>query len=221
MIEKLLEIVGIERVDDIPLLWEQLKAMEVIRLFDKHFPQHPNCNSPLSPGEVIACWSCFILSRGNHRLSQVEKWAAQHLHLLAALTGKTVRPLDFSDDRLASLPARLGDRRAWQGLRVEQQFAACCLVQYVVRRKLAEAEVESERQIRGLYAGQATRATARPTTELMLEAFDGVSMMIGKNEKGETLAWLTPLNELQKRIIELVGFSQEIYLRPVTHFQNL
>jgi transposase len=577
MIEKLLEIVGIERVDDIPLLWEQLKAMEVIRLFDKHFPQHPNWHSTLSPGEVIACWLCFILSRGNHRLSQVEKWAAQHLHLLAALTGKPVRPLDFSDDRLASLLARLGDRRAWQGfeqelssnlLRVydlnpqivrldttsaktyagvsegglfqfghskdhrpdlaqvkismasldplglpvstsvvegnraddplylpeitrvrettnrrgllyvgdkkmaaldlrafissggdyylcplglkqlsaaerealitelfarqrqaqivadeqthqplgvgfeitltrtsafsgggetsweerilafscferalreakkldeaieqahselsklnerkqgkkrlngEQIAEACaeivkrrgvegivnfrvetavfqrevrawkdrparcereeehevkievdelrllkrrqllgwsfyatntlrerlrleraivayrgqhqieqgfgrmkgrrlgllpmflkidlhvgglihllviglrllCLVQYVVRGKLAEAEVESERQIRGLYAGQATRATARPTTELMLEAFDGVSMMIGKNEKGETLAWLTPLNELQKRIIDLVGFSQEIYLRLVTHFQNL
>lgn len=95
------------------------------------------------------------------------------------------------------------------------------LVQYLVRRKLAAAQVESERQMKGLYAGQASRATMRPTTELMLEAFGGVSLMIGKNKKGQTVAWLTPLNELQKRILHLLGFSQEIYFRLVTHFQNL
>jgi len=576
MIEKLLEIIGIERVDDIPLLWEQLKAMGIIQLFDKHFPQHPNWQGDLTPGEVLACWLCFILSCGNHRVSHVQKWAAQHLHLLAALTGKRVRALDLSDDRLAGLLAQLGDRAAWPpfeqefsrgrrrvyDLRVEivrldatsaktyagvsedglfqfghskdhrpdlaqvkismasldplglpvsttvvagnwaddplyepeiirvremtgkrgllyvgdQKMAALatrafiggggdyylcplglkqlseserevligeffarqhepqiilkpetdepigvgfeitgvrtaaftggsratwterilafssferapseakkldqaieraqselaqlnerkpgkkrldaeqtaqagvqivnrhgvegivnfsvetqvkerevrawkdrparterehrhevkvsldqealrtrrqqlgwsfyatnhhreqlplarailayrgqytieqgfgrfkgrrlgllplflkldrpvaglipmlvigwrllCLVQSVVRRKRAEAEVASERQITGLYAGQASRATTRPTTELMLDAFEGVSLMIGKNEKGQTVAWLTPLNELQQRILDLLGFSQEIYLRLV-HFQNL
>jgi transposase len=96
-----------------------------------------------------------------------------------------------------------------------------CLAQYVGRRKLAAAEVESERQIKGLYVGQASRATTRPTTELMLGAFEGVNLMIGKNEQGQTVAGLTPLNELQKRILDLLGFSQEIYLRLVTHFQNL
>jgi len=107
MIEKLLEIIGIERVDDIPLLWEQLKIMGVIRLFDKHFPPHPNWEGDLTPGEVIAC---FILSHGNHRVSHLEKWAAQHVHLLEALTGKRVRALDFSDDRLADLLKQMGDR---------------------------------------------------------------------------------------------------------------
>jgi transposase len=96
-----------------------------------------------------------------------------------------------------------------------------CLVQFVVRRQLAAAKIASERQLKGLYPGQASRATTRPTTELMLGAFEGVSLMIGKNKQGETVAWLTPLNELQKRILELLGFSPEIYLRLVTHFQNL
>ena len=96
-----------------------------------------------------------------------------------------------------------------------------CLVQFVVRRQLATATIESEPQIQGLYPGQASRATTRPTTELMLAAFEGVSLMIGKNEKEQTVAWLTPLNELQQRILDLLGFSQEIYLRLVTHFQNL
>src|SRR5215468_587290 len=114
MIEKLLETIGIERVDDIPLLWEQLKDLGVIRLFDKHFPQHPNWEGSLSPGEVIACWLCCILSCGNHRVSHVQKWAEQRLQMLEALTGKQVRALDFSDDRLAGLLAQMGDRAAWQ-----------------------------------------------------------------------------------------------------------
>jgi len=577
MIEKLLETIGIERVDDIPLLWEQLKDLGVIRLFDKHFPQHPNWEGSLSPGEVIACWLCCILSCGNHRVSHVQKWAEQRLQMLEALTGKQVRALDFSDDRLAGLLAQMGDRAAWQpferelssgllrvydlsvgtvrldattaktyagvsegglfqfghskdhrpdlaqvkismatldplGLTVstcvvagnsaddplyepeitrvrettgrrgllyvgdkkmaglelrafiggggdyylcplglnqlseserevliEEFFAkrreaqivirpetdqpigigfeitvartatfsggyrttwterilafssferatseakkldeaielardellklnerkqgkkcldgaqtaqACaqivkryhlegivnfsvetktvhrevrawrdrpartesedqhevkvfleeealrkrrrylgwrfyatnhhrdqlplgkailayrgqytieqgfgrfkgrhlgllplylkldlhvaglihllaiglrlmCLIQYVARRSLAQAEAESERQIKGLYAGQTSRATTRPTTELMLAAFEGVNLIIGKNEKGKTVAGLTPLNKLQKRILDLLGFSQEIYLRLVTYFQNL
>ena len=96
-----------------------------------------------------------------------------------------------------------------------------CLVQFVVRRKLAEAKVESERKIKGLYAGQASRATTRPTTELMLNAFEGVNLVIGKNEKGQTVTQLIPLTVLQKQILDLLGFSQEIYLQLATHFQNL
>src|SRR5262245_56305840 len=111
MIDNLFEI---ERIDDIPLLWEQLKTMGVIKLFDKYFPPHPNWEGNLTPGEVIACWLCFILSRGNHRISHVEGWAEQRLHLLEALTGKPARPLDFSDDRLAHLLNHLGVGRAWE-----------------------------------------------------------------------------------------------------------
>jgi transposase len=96
-----------------------------------------------------------------------------------------------------------------------------CVTQFVVRRNLAQTKVESEREIKGLYASQASRATSRPTTELMLEAFEGVSLLIGKDEQRQTVAWLTPLNGLQKRILDLLGFSHDIYLRLVTHFQNL
>jgi hypothetical protein len=96
-----------------------------------------------------------------------------------------------------------------------------CPVQFVVRRRVAEAEVESQRQTKGLYAGQASRATTRPTAELMLAAFEGVTLMIGKNEPVETVTWLTPLKRLQKRILDLLGFPHEIYLGLVTHFQTL
>jgi hypothetical protein len=146
MIEKLLEVIGIERVDDIPLLWEQLTAMGVIRLFDKHFPQHPNWEGELSPGEVIAGWLCFILSRGNHRLSHLEKWAAQHLHLLEALTGKAVRALDFSDDRLADLLKQLGERAAWQGF--EQELSSGLLRTYDLSVEVVRLDARERQDLR-------------------------------------------------------------------------
>lgn len=148
MIEKLIEILGIERVDDIPLLWEQLKAMRVARLFDKYFPQHPNWEGELSPGEVIACWLCFILSCGNHRLSHVRKWAEERLHLLQALTGKKVRALDFTDDRLAALLARMGDRTVWESF--EQELSSELLQVYDLSAEIVRLDSTSAKTYAGV-----------------------------------------------------------------------
>jgi transposase len=112
-ISKLVEIIGVEPVADIPLLFAQLKAMGIIELFDKHFPQHGNWGGELSAGEVIAVWLCFILSRGEHRVSQVRLWVAQRPLLFKALLAKQVRDLDFTDDRLAKLLTDLGDAERW------------------------------------------------------------------------------------------------------------
>jgi hypothetical protein len=60
VIGRLIEIIGIERTDDIPPLWEQIRAMGVIRLIDKHFPPHANWAGELTPGEVVALWLSFI-----------------------------------------------------------------------------------------------------------------------------------------------------------------
>lgn len=148
MIEKLIEIIGIERLDDLPLLWEQLKVMGVVRLFDKHFPQHPNWEGDLSPGEVIACWLCFIISTGNHRASHVQKWAAQRLHTLSALTGKRVRALDFSDHRLADLLARMGESNAWQPF--EQEFVSQLLRIYDLETELVRVDSTSAKTYAGV-----------------------------------------------------------------------
>jgi transposase len=148
MVEKLIEILGIERVDDIPLLWEQLKAMRVARLFDKYFPQHLNWEGELTPGEVIACWLCFILSCGNHRLSHVRKWAEERLHLLQALTGKKVRALDFTDDRLAALLARMGDRTVWESF--EQELSSKLLQVYDLSAEIVRLDSTSAQTYAGV-----------------------------------------------------------------------
>jgi len=148
MIEKLIEIIGTERLDDLPLLWQQLKTMGVVRLFDQHFPQHPNWKGELSPGEVIACWLCFIISTGNHRASHVQKWAEQRLHSLSALTGKRARALDFSDHRLADLLARMGEGKAWQPF--EHEFVSQLLRIYDLETELVRVDSTSAQTYAGV-----------------------------------------------------------------------
>jgi len=81
-----------------------------------------------------------------------------------------------------------------------------CLVEFTVREAL---------RIRGetldhLYAGNPKRATARPTTERLLAAFTGLSLIVFN--LGETYQCsLTPLNTVQSRILALMGFPETLY----------
>lgn len=113
MSEHIFDVVGIERINDLPLLFEQMRQMNVTTFLDQQFPTHGNWAGSLTFGEVTSIWLCFILSEGDHRLSQVEPWAAAQQRTLAALVKKQVRPTDFSDDRLADILMRLGDAERW------------------------------------------------------------------------------------------------------------
>jgi len=92
--------VTIERVDDVPLLLASLERMGVAELIDMHFLPHGNWQG-LSPGKVLTGWLSHILSEADHRLNQVQAWAAKRLHTLRSSLDVRVRELDFSDDRLA------------------------------------------------------------------------------------------------------------------------
>ena len=103
---------------------------------------------------------------------------------------------------------------------------ALVIIEFVVRRSLAEAQetrcpehfvpgtqyqglVEG---LSGLYAGNPKRRTTRPTAELLLGAFDDITLIIRFNQVGEIVEkYLTPLNELQRRILGLLGLSSDIY----------
>ncbi len=88
-----------ERVDDIPLLLEQMQRMELATLIDHHFPAHGNWHG-LSLGWVSSIWLRSILSRGEHRLSHVEPWVANRCWTRETVTDQDVERLDFTDDRL-------------------------------------------------------------------------------------------------------------------------
>jgi transposase len=101
-----------ERVDDIPLLLEQMQRMGLPTLLDEQFPIHGNWQG-LSLGWVSTIWLSSIVSRGDHRLVHVEPWVAQRVWTLGATTGQAVTRVDFTDDRLESVLRRLSDDTRW------------------------------------------------------------------------------------------------------------
>ncbi len=80
------------------------------------------------------------------------------------------------------------------------------LVEYVVREALQAAG----KRLRGLYAGNPKRETARPTTERLLKAFHGITLSIVRLPE-RTIRHVTPLSALQRRILELLGLPASIY----------
>ncbi len=85
------------------------------------------------------------------------------------------------------------------------------LLEFVGRRQLA-AEGAT---LAGLYAGNPTRETARPTAERLLEAFQEITLTIIEGPQ-QTDRHVTALNPLQQRILEILGFSSALYTRLCT-----
>ena len=82
------------------------------------------------------------------------------------------------------------------------------LLEFGVRKRLAEEGTE----LAGVYAGNPKRSTARPSAELLLEAFKDINLVVIR-EPHRKLRHLTPLSEPQKRILNLSDFSPKIYTR--------
>lgn len=89
------------------------------------------------------------------------------------------------------------------------------LIQYQARKRLAELN----EKLSGIYAGNPKRATSSPTTEAMLQAFKGIYLsVVSINE--QVLYHLTPLSEVQTKILSLLDFPPGIYEQLAFHFSN-
>src|SRR6184192_2955942 len=102
-----------ERVDDIPLLLAHSGKMGVPELLDEYFKPHGNWEG-MSLGWTTAVWVAHILSEGDHRMNQVQSWAAHRMHTLSLCTGQKVSERGLSDDRLALVLDALSDEQKWQ-----------------------------------------------------------------------------------------------------------
>jgi transposase len=80
------------------------------------------------------------------------------------------------------------------------------LLENVVRQRLSELQD----QLAGLYAGNPKRATAHPTAESLLRAFKGLALSF-VTVAGQTYRHITPLSELQHKILRLLGYPATIY----------
>jgi transposase len=89
------------------------------------------------------------------------------------------------------------------------------LIEHRARQRLAELK----EKMTGLYAGNPKRATDRPTAETLLEAFKGIYLSVVVLGE-QVLYHVTPLSDLQERILSLLDFPVDIYTQLVTGFQK-
>ncbi len=82
------------------------------------------------------------------------------------------------------------------------------LLEFVARRQLAREGTS----VAGLYTGQPTRRTTRPTSERLLAAFRDLTLTMVE-VPGRVVWHLTPLPPLQERLLALLDCAPEIYLR--------
>ncbi len=115
----------------------------------------------------------------------------------------------FKRGQLPALPIYLANEDRIVGLMFLLTIALRCftLIEFQVRRQLQTQQDE----IAGLYAGNPKRKTQRPTAEQLLAAFEGITFYHHRDGTSE----ITPLNDLQRRILELMKLPETIYALPV------
>jgi transposase len=82
------------------------------------------------------------------------------------------------------------------------------LIEFVVRREL-QAQQET---LAGLYDGAPHKTTDRPTTERLLKAFEGITLL--RIQDGHTIRYqLSGFSKLHRRILQLLGLPVSLYTR--------
>lgn len=157
-------------------------------------------------------WRVYGTNFSPEALSLAEVvWAyrAEYLveHDFGRLKGKplSLTPLYLQDEQRVTGLIRLLSL----GLRV------LTLLEFSVRRRLTE----TGEKLAGLYAGNPTRATAHPTAEALLRAFKEV-FLNSVTLEAHTYGHLTPLSELQLKILNLLDFPASIYTRLTANSAN-
>ena len=142
------------------------------------------------PGELLSLSQAVLAYRCAHI---IERGFSRLKGKPLSLTPVYLR----DDDRIVGLI-----RLLTIGLRV------LTLMEFTVRRRLAQEHTD----LAGLYPANPTRATARPTAERLLEAFEGITLTT-VHQPGQVMHHLSPLTDLQQRILTLLGFPVSIYTR--------
>ncbi len=150
-------------------------------------------------------WRVYATNQAGERLSlpqAVLAYRSEYVieHDFARLKGKplSLAPMYLrTDERITGLI-----RLLTIGLRT------LTLCEFVVRRRL-DAE---QTTLAGLYQDSPKHATARPTAERLLAAFQDITLTT-IHMAGQVHRHLTPLSVLQQRILALLDFSADVYTR--------
>ena len=173
-----------ERVDDIPVLLEQMQKLEIAQQIDKHLSPHGN-RKGLSYGVLACVWLTHIISQADHRMNQVREWAIQRTNTLQSLMpivgaqSSTCVESDFTDDRLADLLKALSDDTKWDLLEAElnaKSIAVYDLPTEVVRLDATTVSLDTDPE--GLFAlgHSKDHRPDVPQVKIMMATLDPLSM---------------------------------------------
>ena len=109
---------------------------------------------------------------------------------------------------LGLTPLYLQDEGRIQGLVYLLSLAlrVLTLVEWAVRERLRQ----EGSKVQGIYAGQPGRKTARPSAELLLRAMKTISVSVVA-VNGQMHVMLSPLTEVQQRLLELWDLPPDLY----------
>jgi hypothetical protein len=151
MIDRLLEDLHIERIDDLPLLLAQLRRMQVPSLLDRHFPTHGNWAEDLTFGEVASVWLAYLDPLGMPLVTTVVAGNTADDPLYAPAIAQVQQSLDGSgrlfvgDCKMAALETR--GYVASTGDSMQSRKLVCAHVEAIVRlsaRIIADGVSQSE-----------------------------------------------------------------------------
>jgi transposase len=104
-----------EIIEDVVLLIEQIKRMEIPRIVDEVMERHWK-EQGLSWGWTIGIWLAYAISEGDHCKLPVREWVRGVRETLELVTGEQIRETDFTDDRLTIALGRLSVDEQWHGI---------------------------------------------------------------------------------------------------------
>ena len=85
-----------ERIDDIPVIVEWLKRIEIAKWIDQKLNRPHGNHQGLSYGKLSVLVLTYIITQADHRLCAVEKWVKAHKQVLELATGWKIEEKDTS-----------------------------------------------------------------------------------------------------------------------------
>lgn len=207
-----------------------LDSHRVAGLLTVHYERRPTITSPkgrpkpviwvqavpnemaIQQAEAYMGWKVYATNQSQDSLSLEQAILAYREQYtversLGRLKGKplSLSPMYLQDEgratglvRLLSLGARL-----------------LTLLEFSVQRRLTQEQAT----LAGVYAGNPTRATARPSAQLLLEAFQHITLTVLTIGQ-QVHRHLTPLSDIQHRILALLDLPVATYTRLSTDPEN-
>jgi transposase len=114
-----MEKVKIIRVDDVTVLYNELKSLKISEIVDSVIKDHGNWVG-ISSGETVLIWLCYLLSEGKHQISHVEDWVLDRLELFQYLSkNKNLSEKSFTDDKIETILEHISKPDVWINIEKE------------------------------------------------------------------------------------------------------